>query len=69
MGYQQELKERANKRFRRAFRIRMGFLIVLLIIILVSMHLIENYANKANNEAPEVKINNTERVIEHNETN
>jgi len=69
MGYQQELKDRARKRFKRNFRIRVGILIILLIIILVSMHLIETYANKSNNNTPETDINKVERIREQDETN
>lgn len=69
MGYQQELKDRARKRFKRNFRIRVGFLIILLVIILVSMHLIETYANKSNNNTSEIEINKIERTREQNETN
>lgn len=68
MGYQEELREQAQKRKRRDFRFKMILLVIFLIIVLVAMHWIGNYSVQPNNTKA-INANNVERVPNQSEAN
>lgn len=68
MGYQEELREQAQKRKRRDFRFKMILLVIFLIIVLVAMHWIGNYSVQPNNTKA-INNNKVERVPNQSEAN